>query len=96
LRNPDVRPGKLRALFLGKHRRVVSQPSSATTDQVLLVGRVKDGDFEAAVDLAKQVGARTVTELVLCVSPAGKVTPLTFDLLCGAFEYVSTLTKEKR
>jgi hypothetical protein len=73
----------------------MSEPSAATVNATLLIGRVKDGDFEAAVDLAKQVDAKTVTELVLVLSPAGKVTPLTFDLLCGAFEYVGTLSKEK-
>jgi hypothetical protein len=30
------------------------------------------------------------------VSPAGMVTPLTFDLLCGAFEYVGSIAKENR
>lgn len=74
----------------------MSQSSAATVDKTLLIGRIRDGDFEAAVDLAKQVDAKTVTELVLVVSPAGKVTPLTFDLLCGAFEYVGSIAKENR
>jgi hypothetical protein len=82
--------------FYGKRRgRPVSAPSSVTVDKTLLISRIRDGDFEAAVDLAKQVDARTVTELVLVVSPAGKVTPLTFDLLHSAFEYVGSIAKEK-
>lgn len=81
--------------FFENWRRRMSEPSSVTVDRTLLVGRIRDGDFEAAVDLAKQVDARTVTELVLVVSPAGKVTPLTFDLLCGAFEYVGSIAREK-
>jgi hypothetical protein len=81
--------------FFEKWRRRMSEPSGATVDKTLLIGRIKDGDFEAAVDLAKLVDARTVTELVLVVSPAGMVTPLTFDLLCGAFEYVGSIAREK-
>lgn len=66
-------------------------------DVTVLVARVRDGNFEACVELAQMSGVTTVTELVEVISPTKQITPLTFDLVCEAIEFVTMYPiKEKQ
>jgi 3,4-dihydroxy-2-butanone 4-phosphate synthase len=66
-------------------------------DVTVLVARVRDGNYEACVELAQMSGVTTVTELVEVISPSKQITPLTFELVCKALEFVTTYPiKEKQ
>ena len=66
-------------------------------DLTVLVGRARDGSFEAMVELVQMSGVTKHKELIELISPTLSITPLTFDLVCRALEFVEMYPiKEKQ
>jgi hypothetical protein len=80
-----------------KRRAPDPRPEPVVPDLTVLVARARDGDYEAVVELAQMSGVTTHKELIELISPTLTVTPLTFDLVCKALEFIQTYPiKEKQ